>query len=135
MSPQKPNAHAPGADNRRRHDRMNYHTAVTVIADGPDGFCCIRSRSSDLSATGVKIVCHEPLTTPSVFLRILLPELSERFVEAEVVNNRREELERIGHPSHSRYIYGLRFKSFVSDRGMLDRLRIASVSHSSAAAP
>jgi hypothetical protein len=113
---------------------MNYHTAVTVIADGADGFFCIRSRSSDLSATGVKIVCHEPLPTRGVFLRILLPELSERFVEAEVVNHRCEELERIGRPSHSRHVYGLRFKSFVSDRAMLDRLRIATAAPGNASA-
>ena len=95
-----------------------------MIADSPEGFHCMRSRSSDLSATGVKIVCQEPLQRPSVFLRILLPELSERFVEAVAVNQRQVELPRIGRPSSIQYVYGLRFEG--SEQGMLDRLRLAS---------
>jgi hypothetical protein len=133
-SHQPSNVSPSAPDNRRQHDRVDYHTAVTVIADSSDGFYCIRSRSSDLSATGVRIVCHEPLPGPSVFLRILMPELSERFVEAEMVNERREELARIGRPSDSRYVYGLRFKRFVSEQGMLDRLRIVASSHAVPAA-
>lgn len=114
---------------------MDYHTAVTVIVNGDDGFHCIGSRSSDLSATGVKILCHQRLTGTSVFLRILLPELSERFVEAEVVNERCEELERIGRPSSRRYVYGLRFKRFVSDQSILDLLKIAATPRTPAAVP
>lgn len=129
LSTPRPRASA----NRREHDRVDYHTAVTVIADSPEGFRCIRSRSSDLSANGVRIVCQEPLPGPNVFLRILIPELSERFVEAEVVNERREDRVRLGHPSHTSYVYGLRFKRFVSDQEMLGRLRVAASSPASPA--
>ena len=128
--PSAPAAPVPVEENRRQMVRIEYHTAVTVIANGEDGFFCIRSRSSNLSASGARIVCHEPLPSRTVFLRILMPELSERFVEADVVNEQVEEVHRLGRPTDRRYVYGLRFCRFVSENGILDQLRVVAASRS-----
>ncbi len=135
MSPPSRTLTAPASpaneeENRRHNVRVEYHTAVTVIADGDDGFYCIRSRSSNLSATGARIVCQEPLPVRTVYLRILMPELAERFVEAQVVNEHVKEVSRLGRTAELQYVYGLKFVRFVSEQGILDRLRIVAASRS-----
>lgn len=128
--PSAPAASVPLEENRRQTVRIEYHTAVTVIANGEDGFYCIRSRSSDLSAAGARIVCQEPLPSRTVFLRILMPELAERFVVADVVNEQVEEVSRLGRRSDKSYVYGLRFSRFVSEQAILDQLRVVAASRS-----
>ena len=115
-----------GSEQDRRHQRFRYHTAVTVVTDGPEGFVAVRARSDDISAGGAKIVCDERITSQRVYLRILIPELADTFVEAEVVNSRNETVTRLGTDGGERFTYNTRFQKFVSDRAMLDVLRVAA---------
>jgi hypothetical protein len=111
---------------RRRHERLDFRTAVIAIVDGPDGFCCLRCQTDDVSFEGARLICFDPLPAPTLFLRILMPGLAERFVEADVVNERIHSELRIGAGRESRYIYGVRFRRIVSDAETLELLRIAA---------
>jgi hypothetical protein len=114
------------ASNRRRHDRFDFRTAVVAIVSEPTGFRCIRCQTDDLSFEGARLVCFEPIPTKSVFVRILMPELAERFMEAEIMNERVQSELRIGAGRVKRYTYGVRFKRVISDAAMLDQLHIAA---------
>jgi hypothetical protein len=138
LSPKPLPGHAPlegepdGA-NRRRHDRLDYRTAVVAIVSEPTGFRCIRCQTNDVSFEGARVVCFEPIPTTSVYLRILMPGLSEKFVEAEIVNQRVQSDLRIGAGRVSRHIYGVRFLRLVSDAAMLDQLQVAAAARPSSA--
>lgn len=110
----------------RRHPRFEYHTAVTVVSGGPQGFVAVRARSADISAGGAKIVCEEEVNAVPIYLRILIPELADTFVEAEIVNSSIRNVRRGGNGGSQEYIYCTRFRQFVSDKQMLDDLRHAA---------
>lgn len=114
------------ASNRRRHDRFDFRTAVVAIVSEPTGFRCIRCQTDDLSFEGARLVCFEPIPTKSIFIRILMPELAERFMEAEIMNERVQSELRIGAGRVKRYTYGVRFSRVISDAAMLDQLHIAA---------
>lgn len=125
LKPDSFSSPAESIEDRRRHARMDYRTAVLAIVDGPDGLHCLRCQSDDLSFEGARLVCFEPLPSADLFLRILMPGLAEQFVEAEVVNDRVQTELRIGSGRECRYIYGVRFRRVVSDAATLEQLRIA----------
>lgn len=120
-----PSPAATGSE-RRRHERMDYRTAVLAIAGGDDGLQCIRCQSDDLSFEGARLVCLDRLPSSALFLRILMPGLAEQFVEAEVVNERVHSELRIGAGRECRYIYGVRFQRVVKDEALLKQLRSAA---------
>ena len=112
--------------NRRRHDRLDYRTAVVAIVSEPAGLRCIRCQTNDVSFEGARLICFEALPTKTVYLRILMPGLSEKFVEAEIVNQRMQSDLRIGTARVSRHIYGVRFLRLIADAAMLDQLHAAA---------
>lgn len=120
-----PSPAASGSE-RRRHERMDYRTAVLAIAGGADDLHCIRCQTDDLSFEGARLVCHDPLPSSALFLRILMPGLAEQFVKAEVVNERVQSELRIGAGRECRYIYGVRFQRVVTDAALLEQLRSAA---------
>lgn len=126
--PAAPSAPAPNEQgaNRRQHDRLDYRAAVVVIADEPGGFRCLRCRSNDLSVSGARLICQEPLTSRLVYLRILMPGLAERFVEAEIVNERVESELRIGFGIRQHHVYGVTFRRVIREPSLLERLRAAA---------
>jgi hypothetical protein len=129
-SPQQASPEALGpADgaNRRRHDRIDYRTAAVAIIGTPDQFRCLRCQTDDVSFEGARLICFEPLNSQSIYLRILMPGLSERFVEADVVNEREVSELRFGVGLASRYLYGVRFRRVITDATLLEQLRNAAV--------
>lgn len=123
-SPVQPLAQSPtSGDNRRRHDRLDFRTAVVAIVSEPTGLRCIRCQTNDVSFEGARLVCFEPIPTKLVYLRILMPGLSEKFVEAEIVNQRVHSDLRIGTGRVSRHIYGVRFVRLITDAALLDQLQ------------
>lgn len=111
---------------RRRHERLDFRTVVVAIVPGADGLRCVRCQTDDLSFEGARLVCFERLDAQAVFLRILMPGLSERFVEAQIANQRVHSELRFGVGVENRYIYGVRFRRVVTDLELLDRLRAAA---------
>jgi hypothetical protein len=109
--------------NRRRHDRMDYRTAALVVISGDDGFRCFRCQTDDVSFEGAKLICFETIPAKVVYLRILMPGLSERFVEAEIVNERQTSELRIGVGRVSRNTYGVRFNKIVDDPALFEQLK------------
>src|SRR4029079_13814844 len=101
--------------NRRRHERVPFLTAVVAIFQIDDRYQCVRCQSDDLSFEGARLVCFEPLGARSVFLRILMPGLSEQFVESEIISERSHAEVRAGRASQTRFVYGLRFRRVVTD--------------------
>lgn len=115
----------PGAE-RRRHERLDFRTAVVAIVDNEEGLHCVRCQSDDLSFEGARLVCFEPFASTTVYLRILMPGLSEQFVEAEVVNERAHTELRFGSGLETRYIYGVRFRRVVAETDLVEQLRMAA---------
>ena len=109
--------------NRRRHDRMDYRTAALVVIPCEDGFRCFRCQTDDVSFEGAKLICFEEIPGKVVYLRILMPGLSERFVEAEIKNQRQISELRIGVGRSSRHIYGVRFRKIVDEPGLVQQLQ------------
>lgn len=125
----KSKAAVPAADSdleRRRHERLDFRTAVVAIEDRDDGLYCVRCQSDDLSFEGARLVCFEPLSTTAVYLRILMPGLSERFVEADIMNERVHTELRFGSGLEKRYIYGVRFRRVVTETSLIERLHAAA---------
>lgn len=114
------------AVNRRRHERVDFRTAAVVIIATDDRLRCVRCQTDDVSFEGAQLISFEPLRAQSLYLRILMPGLSERFVEADVVNEREISELRIGVGRQSRFIYGVRFRRVVADKVLLDQLHAAS---------
>ena len=48
LKPDSFSSPAESIEDRRRHARMDYRTAVLAIVDGPDGLHCLRCQSDDL---------------------------------------------------------------------------------------
>lgn len=113
---------ATGAE-RRRHERLDFRTVVVAIVQTADGLRYVRCQTDDLSFEGARLVCFEPLDAQAVYLRILMPGLSERFVEAQIANQRVHSELRFGVGVEYRYIYGVRFRRVVTDPELLARLR------------
>jgi hypothetical protein len=117
---------SPAGTNRRRHERLEFRTAVTAIVGTPGAFHCLRCQTDDVSFEGARLVCFESIPRQPLYLRILMPGLSERFVEAEIVNERAYSDLRFGGGAKSRYIYGVRFRRIVVDESLLNELRSAA---------
>jgi hypothetical protein len=113
--------------NRRRHDRLDYRTAALVVIPDPHGLRCIRCQTDDVSFEGARLICFEAIPEKLVYLRILMPGLSERFVEAEIVNERQTSELRIGVGRESRYTYGVRFRKIVDDVALIEQLHAVAV--------
>lgn len=121
-----PQPEAAGAPDRRRHERLDFRTAVVAIVQTADSLRLVRCQTDDLSFEGARLVCFEPLQARAVYLRILMPGLSERFVEAQIANQRVHSELRFGVGVENRYIYGVRFRRVVTDPELLDQLRTAA---------
>jgi hypothetical protein len=107
---------------RRQHDRFSYHTVVNVLlADGAN-FDVQRCWLSDISATGSRIVGRQPLSKGELFLQILMDGLERKFISAEIINERVVKSDRVIERRAARYVYGIRFKAFVSNATVLERL-------------
>lgn len=112
--------------NRRRHERVDFRTAAVAIIPTADTFRCVRCQTDDVSFEGARLIGFEPLPTKLLYLRILMPGLSERFVEANVVNEREVSELRIGVGRQMRYIYGVRFCRVVTEPALIEQLNAAS---------
>ena len=126
MSPRTPSptTSVRGAE-RRKHCRMAYHTAVTAFVADNESLEVNRCWLSDISATGARVHSSQPFAARQLFLRILMDGLQGRIVLAEIANTRLQPSDPIGDRRRLQYIYGVRFKSFVSDASILDRLHSA----------
>jgi hypothetical protein len=113
--------------NRRRHERLDYRTAALVVIPGEEGFRCVRCQTDDVSFEGARLICFEAIPAKLVYLRILMPGLSDRFVEAEIVNERQFSELRIGIGRESRYNYGVRFRKIVDDPALIEQLQSIAV--------
>jgi len=113
--------------NRRRHDRMDYRTAAMVVIAADDGFRCFRCQTDDVSFEGAKLICFEAIPANRVYIRILMPGLSDRFVEAEIVNDRQSSELRIGVGRVARFTYGVRFHKIVDDPALFEQLQAVAV--------
>jgi len=113
--------------NRRRHERIDFRTAAVAIIGEADQFRCVRCQTDDVSFEGARLICFEQLPSSQVYLRILMPGLSERFVEADIVNERQISELRFGVGLEARYLYGVRFRRVVTDALLLAQLQTAAV--------
>jgi hypothetical protein len=102
---------------------MDYRTAAQVLIPDPAGFRCIRCQTDDVSFEGARLICFEALGAKLVYLRILMPGLAERFVEAEIVNERQVSELRIGVGRQSRFTYGVQFRKIVDDPALIAQLK------------
>ncbi|MEZ6055311.1 MAG: PilZ domain-containing protein [Planctomycetaceae bacterium] len=63
--------------NRRQNPRSSYRTVVTIVQpdvrDASGSVLAVKGWSDDISATGVRLLCEQPLNHPRVWLRFLLP--------------------------------------------------------------
>jgi hypothetical protein len=96
---------------RRGEPRFLYQTVATTIdADAGDAQAEIKCWTRDLSPSGARIMSLEPIFGNTIRLKLMLPKLGQRLIEAEIVS-RSTELQSDFHNRNSRtlYLYGMRF--------------------------
>jgi hypothetical protein len=111
---------------RRARPRTEYHTVATIFAQGPDGLTAYRGWSQDIGGGGARLLCCDRLPSKTLYLRLLLPEMDGRFIEAEVVNEQVSEYGRFRRRQAPKYEYGVRFVRVVSDAELLEALAAVS---------
>ena len=113
-----------GSD-RRSGERMPYRTMVTaLVADGRQ-FEAQRCWLVDISTTGARVHSRKPIPSLTLFLRIVLDDLSNRYVRAEIVNERVGRSDRVYDRGSAQYEYGVRFIEIVSAPEILEQLDAA----------
>jgi c-di-GMP-binding flagellar brake protein YcgR len=115
--------------NRRRDNRTEYHTVVTIVATGESGLKTYKAWLVDISAGGALLRCPGGVRYRKLYLQILLPKLAQRFVEADVVNARADTGLKIARRQPDRNLIGVRFAGYVADPDLLEDLH-AAVAHS-----
>ena len=80
----------------------------------------------DISVSGASLLCREPPEVGTVYLKVLMPKLARRFIEAEVVNCRVDGSLRIANRPAEWRLVGVRFVGYVADPQLLQRLEAAT---------
>jgi hypothetical protein len=122
---QKKPVRAARTANRRRDRRTQYHTVVTIVSVTGESLQTHKSWLVDISASGALLLCAGRVPGRKLYLRILLPKLAQRFVEADVISSRAETGLKIAHRQPDRQLLGVRFAGYVAEPELLKQLRTA----------
>jgi hypothetical protein len=114
---------ASGAE-RRQHDRLPFHTVVTVLNARAREFEVHRCWLGDISATGACIYSRKPLGGGELYVQILMDGLHGRFIVVEIVNERVVQSDRVGERRSPRYVYGVQFKKFITSGDVLEKIQL-----------
>jgi len=119
--PIKDNA-ASGAD-RRREPRFPFKTVVTLVrVEQGSTFQMTKCWTCDLSPSGARIMSLDPIDSPRILLKFLLPKLGSKFIEAEVCSRSTEQNTDICNRATTMHLYGVQFTHVLSDEEACDRL-------------
>ncbi|QDU39900.1 PilZ domain protein [Maioricimonas rarisocia] len=105
---------------RREFFRTDFQTSVTAIHVREDGegkttVDTFRAWSQDISPAGARLFTREPIDCERLFLKFLLPEIGDRFIEAEIVNEGEEVQKTFSGNVRRLPAYGVRFLRMVDD--------------------
>lgn len=109
---------------RRSAERIGCHTVVTAITPhngtSDDEVEVLKAYSEDVSVSGARVISKVPLPTARLFLRFLLPDFGDRYVEAEVVTQSQRERHLLPMKPQKEYVYGVRFTGVMTDATTMD---------------
>ncbi|MEW4526079.1 PilZ domain-containing protein [Maioricimonas sp. JC845] len=105
---------------RREFNRTDFQTAVTAIhvtdnSKGEQSVVTFRAWSQDISPAGARLITREPIDCQRLYLKFLLPEIGDRFIEAEIVNVGEEVQKTFSGNVRRMPAYGVRFLRMVED--------------------
>lgn len=105
---------------RREFFRKDFQTTVTAIhvRESEEGHTTVetfRAWSQDISPAGARLFTREPIDCKRLFLKFLLPEIGDRFIEAEIVNAGEEVQQTFSGNVRRLPAYGVRFLRMVDD--------------------
>lgn len=109
----------------RQERRTEFHTVVTVVTEVMGELRPHKAWLQDISVGGASLLCRELPEAGPVYLRVLMPKLAGRFIEADVVNSRVDGRLRIANRPAEWRLVGVRFVGYVADPVLLQRLEAA----------
>lgn len=108
---------------RRREPRFPYQTVVTLVrVVGEKSLDLKKCWTRDLSPSGARIMSLEPIESPRLLLKFLLPKLGSKFIEADVCSRSEERHSDMQNRATTMYLYGVKFTNVLSDEDVCDRV-------------
>jgi len=115
--PVSASAKKPEGRDRRIEPRFPYQTVATLLrvsaGAGPDTMQKCWTR--DLSPSGARIMSLQPIESPSILLRFLLPKLGSKLIEAIIVSRSTEEQSDMRNRTTTLYLYGVKFTKLLEN--------------------
>lgn len=117
------------SQNRRRQTRHAVHCRVVAIsADDQDGFVqpvSVEARAEDVSRGGARLLTNTPFASSRLWLRFSGVDGATELIECRVVR-----AETQGSDDTREYMYGLRFRTDLTEEQLARLVKIAAVPES-----